>query len=766
MKTDDSKQATEWGPSLDETIVYIERVIGYWSRSFKGAELRYSTTEREALAAKEGLIKFQPFIEGERILLVTDHSALQWARTYENSNRRLAAWGAVFSTYAPGLEIIHRPGRVHSNVDPLSRLPRAAPPHVSPEREDVKSIVMSGDLTDAQEGWRDRDPALKATFAAFALDNGLEGKNSAFLTTRSQAKGEEETKRETKGKAQTGSEPTVNAGGGVSDVSEDVPEEISGEIEENPDQELDALEPTTEYWGALNPPPNIHLNMEEEFRASWVEAYAKDHEFGKLWANPDTDEGVWHPGQRFFKNQEGLLFFRGADYQPRLCVPEAKREFVKTEAHETPLGSAHVSPDRLWNKLTSKFYWRRMKKDIEDFCNSCDVCQKIKSRNFTRYGFLIPNPIPHRPYESISLDLIVNLPWSGDYNAIFVVVDRLTKHASFIPTTSGLTAQGFANLFVEHVASRFGLPDNIIADRDPRWTSDFWTAVSAAIKTKMSLSSSHHPQHDGQTENVNCQLETLLRAYVAEDRSDWSKWLKLLEFSYNSNIHSSIGTTPFLLLYGFEPKAPLDYLLPKEYSKSASMGMRKESSAYLEQLRIHRENARLAIARAQNEQAKFYNKGRRDIPDFKIGSKVLVNPHSLEWVESKGEGAKLVQRWIGPFEVLQKINPKTYRLRLDDRYPGFPIFNFDHLKPYRESTNEGDAPRLRLPETRDAKPASEEYEVEKIVGKRYDKSRRQTIWLVRWKNYGPQHDSWQTRKDLRNAPEMVRAFERVQRARR
>jgi hypothetical protein len=96
------------------------------------------------------------------------------------------------------------------------------------------------------------------------------------------------------------------------------------------------------------------------------------------------------------------------------------------------------------------------------------------------------------------------------------------------------------------------------------------------------------------------------------------------------------------------------------------MGMRKESSAYLEQLRIHHENARLAIARAQNEPAKFYIKGHRDIPDFKIGSKVLINPHSLEWVESKGEGAKLVQHWIGPFEVLQKINPKTYQLRLDD----------------------------------------------------------------------------------------------------
>jgi hypothetical protein len=504
--------------------------------------------------------------------------------------------------------------------------------------------------------------------------------------------------------------------------------------------------------------------MEEGFRTEWVESYKEDKEFGKIWADPKMVEGLWSPGQRFFRNDEGLLFFRDADYQPRLCVPSAKRTLVKEEAHESPLGSAHISPERLWSKLSSKFYWRRMKKDVEEFCDSCDVCQKIKTRNFTRYGFLIPNPIPHCPYESISLDLIVNLPWSGDFNAILVVVDRLTKHVSFIPTTSGLTAQGFADLFVEHVASRFGLPDNIIADRDPRWTSDFWTAVAAALKTKMSLSSSHHPQHDGQTENVNRQLETLLRAYVFKDRTEWAKWLKLLEFSYNSNVHSSIGTTPFLLLYGFEPKAPLDYLLPKEWSRSGTPGWRKETSSYLGELQVHRENARLAIARAQEEQAKYFNRGRKEVPEFRVGSKVLINPHSLEWLESKGEGAKLVQRWIGPFEVLQKINPKTYRLRLDDRYPGFPVFNYDHLKPYTEPTEDVEGTRLRLPDTRNKKVVTEEYEVEKVVGKRYDKSRRQNLWLVRWKNYGPQHDSWQTKKDLRNAPEMLRAFERVQKA--
>lgn len=103
--------------------IHVERVIAYWSHMFKSAERRYSATEREALAAKEALIHFQPFIEGEKITLITDHAALQWARVYENANRRLAAWGVIFGAY-PGLKIVHRAGKIHSNVDPISRLPR------------------------------------------------------------------------------------------------------------------------------------------------------------------------------------------------------------------------------------------------------------------------------------------------------------------------------------------------------------------------------------------------------------------------------------------------------------------------------------------------------------------------------------------------------------------------------------------------------------------------------------------------------------------
>lgn len=110
-----------WADEFDDTIVYIEHVISYWSRTLNSAEQNYSPTEHEALALKDGLVKFQPYIEGEKVIAITDHAALIWTKTFQNVNCRLLSWGTIFAAY-PDLHIIHRAGKVHSNVDPISYL--------------------------------------------------------------------------------------------------------------------------------------------------------------------------------------------------------------------------------------------------------------------------------------------------------------------------------------------------------------------------------------------------------------------------------------------------------------------------------------------------------------------------------------------------------------------------------------------------------------------------------------------------------------------
>lgn len=188
-----------------------------------------------------------------------------------------------------------------------------------------------------------------------------------------------------------------------------------------------------------------------------------------------------------------------------------------------------------------------------------------------------------------------------------------------------------------------------------------------------------------------------------------------------------------------------------------SYSLLEEANTFLSQLRIHWENARLAISRVQETQAKYYNKGQKKAPEFEPGSLVLVNPHSLEWKESKGKGSKLIQQWISPFKVLEKINPKVYQLHMSNKYPRFPVFNIDHLKAYHESTEIWKDCTM-LPETREQEH-QEEYKVESIVGHRRRGGKPE--FLVRWKGYGPQFDTWAMTADLKNAPKILRTYKKV-----
>jgi hypothetical protein len=145
------------------------------------------------------------------------------------------------------------------------------------------------------------------------------------------------------------------------------------------------------------------------------------------------------------------------------------------------------------------------------------------------------------------------------------------------------------------------------------------------------------------------------------------------------------------------------------------------------------------------------------VDDIEVGDMVLVNPHTLKLVDIKGTGRKLIQCTIGPFEVLEKINDQVYRLRLPSNYTMHPVFNLAHLKKYKPSPAKfGD--RTELP--RAISEAQEEYEVESILGMRIETKRKKDsrVFLIRWKGYRPEDDSWIPEANIRNAPQLKKEF--------
>ena len=178
------------------------------------------------------------------------------------------------------------------------------------------------------------------------------------------------------------------------------------------------------------------------------------------------------------------------------------------------------------------------------------------------YGLLSPLRIPTRPWASVSLDWITDLPPSHYHDAIPVVVDRLTKMALFIPTTKSMSAPEVASLFLQHVVRPHGLPDTLVSDRDPVFTSHFWRRLLELCGIRANRSTPFHPQTDGQTKRLNSMLKQYLRIYTDYQQSDWASLLPLAEFSYNNSKHSATTLSPFFANYGFHPRMTLLPLAP------------------------------------------------------------------------------------------------------------------------------------------------------------------------------------------------------------
>jgi hypothetical protein len=157
------------------------------------------------------------------------------------------------------------------------------------------------------------------------------------------------------------------------------------------------------------------------------------------------------------------------------------------------------------------FWWPGMKKDIVEFVSKCLTCQNIKVEHQRPFGPLQPLDIPEWKWESIAMDFVVGLPrTSVGYNSIWVIIDRLTKSAHFLTVKTTYSVEKYVKLYIAEIVRIHGAPTSIISDSDPKFTSRFWGALYKAFGTRLHLSTSHHPQTDGQSERTIQTLEDML----------------------------------------------------------------------------------------------------------------------------------------------------------------------------------------------------------------------------------------------------------------
>ena len=156
------------------------------------------------------------------------------------------------------------------------------------------------------------------------------------------------------------------------------------------------------------------------------------------------------------------------------------------------------------------------------------------------------------------MDFVVGLPRSkANHDAIWIIVDRLTKSAHFIPINERFSLEKLVQLYLKEIVVRHGVPVSIVLDRDPRFNSRFWRKFQESLGTKLKMSTAYHPQTDGQSERIIQTIEDMLRTCVLDFKGNWDDHLPLIEFSYNNSYHANIGMPPYEALYGRKCRSPI-----------------------------------------------------------------------------------------------------------------------------------------------------------------------------------------------------------------
>ncbi|KAJ9537978.1 hypothetical protein OSB04_030711 [Centaurea solstitialis] len=327
--------------------------------------------------------------------------------------------------------------------------------------------------------------------------------------------------------------------------------------------------------------------------------------------------------KEFEEKSDGVRYFKDRIWVPKV---EQLRKLIMDEAHQSKY-SIHPGADKMYKGLKEHYWWPGMKKDIATYASKCLTCAIIKAEHQKPSGLLQQPEIPEWKWERISMDFVTKLPKTKKgHDSIWVIVDRLTKSAHFLPIKESFSIDRLAQLYVDGIVMRHGVPISIISDRDSRFTSRFWQSLQAALGTSVDLSTAYHPQTDDQTERT---IQTLRICYV--------------------------HCAPYEALYGRKCRSPLNWLEVGE-SRLLRPDIVQETT---DKIKLVQEKLKAA-----GDRQKSYADNRRKPLEFQVGDKVLLKVSPWKGLIRFGRKGKLSPRFVGPFEVIERIGPVACRLDL------------------------------------------------------------------------------------------------------
>jgi len=427
-------------------------------------------------------------------------------------------------------------------------------------------------------------------------------------------------------------------------------------------------------------------------------------------------------------------------YQGKIWIPNDEK--IRTDLiskHHEPPQAGHGGTAKTTELISRRYYWPKIREDIKRFVKNCDTCQRTKVVRHAPYGLLQSNEAPDRPWKSIAMDFITDLPLSDGHDTILVVIDRLTKMSHFIPCSKDLDARQFANLFMREIVRLHGLPHDIITDRGTLFTSELWKETTKELGIERRLSTAFHPQTDGQTERTNGILEQYLRAYINYQQDDWCGYLPLAEFAYNNGYQETIKNTPFFANYGINPEYEMiGHIIQGRKTKPEEM------------TQLH-ESLRTEMVAAQLRQKEYYDQHRKPDPNLQSGDMVWLLPRNIKTTRPS---KKLDYKKIGPFRILAKIGTSAYKLALPPSMAIHNTFHISLLEPYQDNRFPS---QIKEPPPPIQIEGEDEYELDEIIDSRLHYNKLQ--YRAKWKGYSPEHDKvWYPAENFNHAERSIERF--------
>ena len=473
-----------------------------------------------------------------------------------------------------------------------------------------------------------------------------------------------------------------------------------------------------------------------------------------------TEEGYRYDGHFLYKvkshKRPTAKWKRQPDQDP-ICVPDGPvRLSLLKEFHSTK-SAAHLAMGRQYDNLKREFHWPGMYKDLKEFNNYCQECQRGKQTHRKRQGKLMPLSPPTKRWQQIAMDFIVGLPKSGGFDQILVVIDMLTKFTILVPTKSTDSSEDTARRYYSNIFNRIGLPETILTDKDPKFTSAMWQELFRLLGTDLKYAAAFHPQTDGACERMIQTVSQAVRMFTETDSHPWHHDLGVIEFAINTTKNAASGENVFFISQGRDPKSPA--LLISAAARTAGTTPKKTEKIARqleEEIRGKLQGMRRTLLEQQEKMKTRYDKTVAPSTEYKVGQEVYVRSGRLcTPIEREKHKPKMRSKWTGPYKIHSKINDNAYKVELPDRLRHHTVMNINDIKAFKFTTRFGDKKRPP-PLWKESKGEGDYYELDKIIDMK--KKRGKTMYLSRWKGYGKDADTWEPEQNFTLCPEEIQEF--------